>query len=192
MDAFIGEIRPFAFNWAPQDWLLCNGQPVNQNQYMPLYSVIGTIYGSVQTGSFNLPNLMGHALIGSGQSTASGIIYQIPTKEGTEGVTLSQLEMPAHTHTFNGAVGGGTLRKDAPVDNTYYLTNYALKPTATTFTPAQGYVANPPSPPNMPLNLNSISVAGGTNGITASHENRQPFLGIAYYICTVGYYPVKP
>lgn len=193
MDAFVGEIRPFAFNWAPADWLYCNGQSLPAIQYQALYAVIGTLYGSQQTNFFNLPNLMGQAVVSAGQGPGLSN-YQIAASGGDPGVTLNQSQMPYHNHGFSGSIGGGPSRKSVPADNTYYITNFGFHATsaATAFTPANGYVANPPVEPDMTLNPNSISLVGGVNGVTASHENRQPFLAIGYYICTNGYFPSRP
>jgi microcystin-dependent protein len=57
MDAFIGTIMLFAGNFAPLNWLVCNGQilPINQNQ--ALFSILGTTYGGDGVTNFALPNL---------------------------------------------------------------------------------------------------------------------------------------
>jgi microcystin-dependent protein len=59
MDSFIGSLLLVAYNWAPQNWALCNGQllPINQNQ--ALFSLLGTTYGGDGTTNFALPNLTG-------------------------------------------------------------------------------------------------------------------------------------
>lgn len=56
MEAFLGSVVLFAFNYAPQGWLPCDGQllPVDKNQ--ALYSIIGNKYGGDQK-NFALPNL---------------------------------------------------------------------------------------------------------------------------------------
>lgn len=60
MDYLIGEIALFSFNFAPMDWMSCEGQILKIVQYQALYSLIGNTYGgnSVQ-GTFALPNLRG-------------------------------------------------------------------------------------------------------------------------------------
>lgn len=193
-DAFIGEVRPFAFGWVPYNWLLCDGQTYNIYQYQALYAVIGAYYGGDGKTTFAVPNLMGYALMGSGTSIASGKTYQIPTKTGTETVTLNATQMANHTHTFNGATGGAPLRVSAPTDNTFYLTNYGYSTTpGGKISGVKAYVA-PPIAPDTQLHPLSISiVGGGPNGLTVSHENRQPFLTIGYYISAMdGYFPPRP
>ena len=54
---YLGEIRPFAFDFAPRGWAQCNGQllPINQNQ--ALFSILGTTYGGDGVTNFALPDL---------------------------------------------------------------------------------------------------------------------------------------
>ena len=45
MDPFIGEIRAFAFTFAPYGWATCDGQIMNINQSTALFSIIGNVFG---------------------------------------------------------------------------------------------------------------------------------------------------
>jgi len=58
-EAFIGEIRLFAFSFAPQDWLLCQGQLLSVSQNTALFSLLGTTYGGDGISNFKLPDLCG-------------------------------------------------------------------------------------------------------------------------------------
>ena len=195
MDAFIGEIRPFAFGWAPENWLLCNGQSVSVNQYQALYAIISTLYGNKDgAGTFQLPNVQGFALMGSGQSQVSGNTYNIPQTGGVESFTLDYSNMAVHNHTFSGGGGGGTHRVTTPPNNStdYYLTNIAYTPSGGSITGVSGFVPAPLTA-NTYLNPQTISMAGGNptkSYTTDPHENRQPYLAIGYYICTYGEFPV--
>jgi microcystin-dependent protein len=58
MDEYIGTIKYFAFNYAPPEWLPCDGRTLSINGYMALYSLIGTTYGGdVRRGTFALPTI---------------------------------------------------------------------------------------------------------------------------------------
>jgi hypothetical protein len=59
MDTYIGTILLFAFNYAPEGWLPCNGKllPINENQ--ALYALLGPTYGGDGKIMFALPNLTG-------------------------------------------------------------------------------------------------------------------------------------
>jgi microcystin-dependent protein len=57
MQSIIGSVEPFAFNFVPDGWLLCNGQTVSIMQYTQLFSLIFTTYGGDGERTFGLPNL---------------------------------------------------------------------------------------------------------------------------------------
>ena len=66
MEAYIGEIRLFAFNFAPKGWAACQGQllPIRQNQ--ALFALLGTTYGGDGRETFGLPNLQGAVPLAQG------------------------------------------------------------------------------------------------------------------------------
>lgn len=98
-DCFLGEIRIFAGDYAPEGWLLCQGQSLSVSEYQALYSVIGNTYGG-DSVKFNLPNLMGRVPIGQG--TGTGLTARtLGQSDGFATVTLTDATMPSHNHTFN-------------------------------------------------------------------------------------------
>ena len=44
-EPFLGEIRMFGFDFAPEGWALCNGQVLPISQNTALFSLLGTVYG---------------------------------------------------------------------------------------------------------------------------------------------------
>ncbi len=56
-DAMLGEIKLFAGNFAPVDWMFCEGQTLQIAQYQALYAVIGMQYGGNGQVTFALPDL---------------------------------------------------------------------------------------------------------------------------------------
>ena len=56
-DPFVGEIRLFAFNFAPSGWLACAGQILPISQNVVLYSILGITYGGNGQTTFALPDL---------------------------------------------------------------------------------------------------------------------------------------
>ncbi len=71
-EAFIGEIRMFAGNYAPRGWEFCHGQtlPINRNQ--ALFAIIGTTYGGDGRSNFALPDLRGRFPMGFGDKIVIG------------------------------------------------------------------------------------------------------------------------
>ena len=54
----LGEIRWFAFNFAPRGWRLCDGQLLPINGNAALFSLLGTTYGGDGQTTFAVPDLL--------------------------------------------------------------------------------------------------------------------------------------
>ncbi|WP_407530927.1 phage tail protein [Methylobacterium oryzisoli] len=107
MEPMLGMIYLIPFNFAPRDYLLCQGQVVSKDQYSGLFSLFGTTYGGDGQETFALPNLQGRVPLGSG-TLAGGATYALGAPVGTEAVTLDQATLPAHTHAAAFAPTTGT------------------------------------------------------------------------------------
>ena len=55
-EAYIGEIRLFAGNFAPQNWALCDGRLIAISENDTLFALLGTTYGGDGVTNFALPN----------------------------------------------------------------------------------------------------------------------------------------
>jgi microcystin-dependent protein len=62
-----GELRLFAGDYVPRDWLGCTGQELSIGAYPELAGALGDAYGSKGRDRFRLPDLRGRAVAGSGQ-----------------------------------------------------------------------------------------------------------------------------
>lgn len=119
-DAFVGEIRPVAFNFAPTGWALCNGQLLPISQNTALFSLLGTTYGGDGRSTFALPNLQGRIPVHPGQGV--GLSERFLGEElGVEAVTLLESEIPAHRHSLSASATttdpiAGTL----PADGSFF------------------------------------------------------------------------
>src|SRR5580700_6989581 len=98
-EPFLGEIRMFGFNFAPNGWALCNGQTLAISQYSALFALLGTTYGGNGTTTFQLPNLQGQVPIHQGNG--GGGTYVIGEASGSPNVTLLNNNMPLHNHLVN-------------------------------------------------------------------------------------------
>lgn len=96
-----GAVMPFAMNSAPSGWLAADGTAVSRSTYAALFSAIGTTHGSGDgSTTFNLPDLRGIFVRGSGSQSISGTTYS-----GTF-ADKQQDDFKAHTHsTGQGIVG---------------------------------------------------------------------------------------
>ncbi|WP_451988207.1 phage tail protein [Azospirillum endophyticum] len=93
------------WNWAPNNYQLCQGQTLSIQQYMALYSLMATTFGGNASTQFNLPNLQGRAPIGTGNF--NGTFFTLGAQTGSIGTTLSVANLPPHNHaaTFTPVTG---------------------------------------------------------------------------------------
>ena len=94
-----GAVMAFAMNAAPAGWLAANGAAVSRSTYATLFAAISTTHG-VGDGSttFNLPDLRGIFVRGSGDQTISGTLY-------SKAFALKETDnIKAHQHSFTDAI----------------------------------------------------------------------------------------
>jgi microcystin-dependent protein len=161
---FLGEIRIFAFNFAPRGWALCNGQllPINQNQ--ALFALLGTTYGGNGQTNFALPSLQGRTPIHVSGNSPLG------QSGGTETETLQQAGMPAHSHPVTGS--SNTAGASDPAGAYWAVTA------------GSAYSGSP----NTGMAAGAVSTTGGSQ----PHNNLAPFLVLNFCIALTGIFPSRP
>ncbi len=169
-DAYVGEIRLFAGNFAPKGWAFCNGQLMSITQHTALYSIFGTIYGGDGRTTFALPDLRGRAPMHQG--AGPGLTPRtIGHAGGTSTVTLLENQIPAHQHI-----------PECQTDEEQ------ADPTGAIWADRQSgrfsSVYNSSSP-NTPMNPQAIQPAGGSQ----PHNNMQPYLGLNFIVALQGIFP---
>ena len=161
-EPFLSEIRVMSFNFPPKGWALCNGQflPINQNQ--ALFALLGTTYGGNGQTNFALPNLQGQVPIHAGNGHTLG------ERAGASSVTLTQTQMPMHTHLPNATTANGTV---GTAQNNVYAR--AL---------SNAYAS--------PADLVAMSPDTVTNvGGSQPHNNMMPYLVLNFCIALQGIFP---
>lgn len=98
-EIYIGEIIQFAGNFAPRGFAFANGQllPIQFNQ--ALFALFGTQFGGDGRTTFALPDLRGRVVVGSGGG------FLVGDRFGDQAFTLTEANLPEHTHSFT--VKGG-------------------------------------------------------------------------------------
>ena len=166
-EPFIGEIRPFGFNFAPRGWAKCEGQLLPIAENTALFSLFGTTYGGDGRSTFGLPDLRGRDAMSMGNGP--GLTdRRIGEKFGTETVTLTANEVPAHNHSMHAASEGADQSKPGGNEiagGTFY------------HAPATDAIMSP----------SSIGNTGGGQG----HNNMQPSLIVNYCVALTGTYPSR-
>lgn len=166
---FIGEVRLFGGNFAPLGWALCQGQLMAISQNDALFALIGTTYGGDGQTTFALPNLAGRIPLHQGQGP--GLAPRTMGEQaGTETVTLSASQIPAHTHALigNSAAAAGT----SPAGALLAATSVASYDTGAAATP---------------MAAGAVGIAGGSQ----PHENMAPTLALNYIIALEGIFPSR-
>jgi microcystin-dependent protein len=162
---YVGEIRMFAGNFAPADWMFCEGQllPIAENE--TLFQLIGTTYGGDGESTFALPDLRGRLPLHQGNG------FILAETAGAEEITLTVQQIPAHTHPVLGTVALATTND--PTNNTF------AQSTGSTIFP---YGTDQPPTTLQPSTISSV---GGSQ----PHTNFQPYLCVDFIISLFGIFP---
>ncbi|CCG40578.1 phage tail protein [Magnetospirillum molischianum] len=171
---YVGEIRLFAFDqYAPANFLPCDGRTLKVADYPALFSLIGTLYGGDGTTDFKIPDLRGRSPVHYGQLTG-GSNYLLAQAAGAEQVQLTSEMVPPHNHIVSVTKAAATTMvpaaNNAPGDvgsNFYYCNEDqagALFKTAG----------------------DTVTVSGGGD---QKHLNIQTSLILSYAIAVNGLYP---
>lgn len=170
-DQFVGEIRMFAGNFAPQGWALCNGQVLPIAQNTALFSLLGTMYGGNGMTNFALPDLRGRTPVSFGMGT--GLTYKdIGEKGGSETINLTGSELPAHSHMVRAVTSNAN--QSSPTGNFPATTKLLDKEYSD-------------SVPNTTYNNTMLNSAGGSQPI----NNLQPYVTVNFIIALQGIFPPR-
>ncbi|HEX9160075.1 MAG TPA: tail fiber protein [Thermoanaerobaculia bacterium] len=159
---FIGEIRMFGGNFAPVGWAFCDGSliPISEND--TLFNLIGTTYGGDGQQTFALPDLRSRIPIHVGPGFALG------QQGGTETVTLTANQIPAHNHVPQ-AHSTNTPSQSSPGGAVWSASSLNQ------FTPT----------PNANLAADALGTAGGSQ----PHDNMAPFVAVSFILSLFGIFP---
>lgn len=171
---YYSEIYMGGMNFAPRGYALCNGQILPISSNTALFSLLGTTYGGNGQTTFALPDLRGRVPMHWGQGPGLSQRY-IGETGGSENVTLTNLQLPAHVHglvvnndTTGMVASGGNAFLNSKTESGEPVVASALSSPAT-------------------LNSGSITPSGGNQ----PHPNVQPFLCVSFYIALEGLYPSR-
>ncbi|GAB5522748.1 MAG: tail fiber protein [Roseivirga sp.] len=170
MVPFIAQIQPFAFNFAPRGWTLCNGQLLPIAQYTAIFSLVGTTFGGDGRTTFGVPDLRGRSMVGVG--TGPGLETRTwGMRGGHNTVTLLTQNLPSHTHQMYAAAVPGDERLPTGFSQAGNLS-------------VEMYSG---STANSPMSTSSIGHTG--NNIAFDIDN--PFLGLYIGFAMEGVYPSR-
>lgn len=197
-----GLIEPFAGSTVPAGFLLCDGTAVSRTVYATLYAVIGDTFGDGDgETTFNLPDLSGRVPLGVSQAHALG------STGGSETVTLTESELPAHVHEVPQHGHADTIGATTPAFS-HTITQPAFKynkpstaagntdgghtaiynsTTTATATRSTNVAVAAHSAGNCTMDgtiTNKVAFDTESVGGGLPHNNMQPYLSIMFVICT--------
>ncbi|WP_413207098.1 phage tail protein [Rhodospirillum sp. A1_3_36] len=175
MEPFLGQISIFPWAYAPPGWALCDGTMLPITDNAALYSLIGTYFGGDGVTSFALPDLRGRVPICAVYDPQGG--GNMAEKGGEEIVTLSDYQMPPHTHEIRVTSDPGT----AVTGGDAYFAALSH---------AGNVLYRQPTPPANHVSMNEMVVQATGGGLP--HTNIQPSLVLNFCIATKGMYPQRP
>ena len=161
---YIGEIRLGGWNFAPVGWAMCNGQLISIDQNVPLFQLITTTYGGDGVTNFALPDLRGRLPVHQATGFAMG------QAAGSETVTLTTGQVPAHPHSFMCSTDGATQRD----------------PTGNVPAAVGGGSAYLQAAATAAMAVGSIPPSGGSG---QPHPNIQPYQCVTFIISLYGIFP---
>lgn len=174
----------------PNGWLMCNGQAVSRTTYADLFALLGTTYGAGDgSTTFNVPDLRGRMIIAqdnlggtSANRVAASAADQTGGTGGSENVTLSTAQMPAHTHgdgSLAAASGGAHTHGFNP--NTYPTQSGQPNRGMT----VQDAAASSPTQyvtDSGGAHTHDVTGSTGSAGSGSSHSNMPPWMAMQFLI----------
>jgi microcystin-dependent protein len=168
-EPILGQVTLFATNWCPRNWQSANGALISVSQNSALFSLYGTTYGGNGTTTFAIPNLQDRAPISWSGNHPTG------TATGSSSVTLTQAQMPSHTHAVLGSSGSTS-------------TNDPTGASLGTFPAGQAIYSPNTATPDVPMHANIVGPAGGSQPFSI----QSPVLAMNWCVAMVGIYPSRP
>lgn len=180
MESFLSVITPFAANFAPKGWALCNGQLLAIAQNQALFALLGTTFGGNGTTNFALPNLQGRVGIGEGHGPGLST-YSLGQAGGSTTTTLLQNNLPNHMHpagTVSASLDCDGSAASEQLPDGFYIAGVN-----------NAYSANPVN--GIALQTPTYSVVVGNSGNNQPISIMPPYTVINFIIALVGIFPSR-
>jgi microcystin-dependent protein len=154
----------FGGNFAPAGWAFCNGAllPISENDV--LFNLIGTTYGGDGQETFALPNLQSRVPVHQGSGFALG------QTGGSESVTLTTNQIPAHSHVPQANNTAGN--QQSPQNSVWSAAAQSIN----------NYINAAPS-------VAMATGALGPSGGSQPHDNMVPYLCVNFILSLFGIFP---
>lgn len=169
-EPFVGEIRMFGIDFAPQGWAQCNGQLLPIDQNAALFSLLGTTHGGDGRITFAVPDMQSRVPVCQGQGPGLSSFAE-GQAGGSETVTLTATQMPGHTHRVTAS------SRAADSD----------QPEGRPLARSASHIYTPKSGTSTVMNADMVGDTGGSQ----PHDNIQPYLAVNFCIALTGIFPSR-
>ncbi|GAD24728.1 microcystin-dependent protein [Acidovorax sp. MR-S7] len=160
-EPFVSEMRAFAFNYCPKNWVPAAGQTLAIAPNQALYALMGINYGGNGTTNVQLPDMRGRAPLGQNPTHPRG------QQGGQETTTLIAAQMPPHAHTLTATTVPASRSAPAAGDLLAQAQNAGL------------YVEGPAN----------TALAMAPSGSNQEVPTRDPYLAVTWCVALQGSFP---
>lgn len=195
MEVFISTIMVWAPDFAPNNWIFCQGQIMQIAQNPSLFSLLQTTYGGDGITTFGLPNFASRVLIGVGQGPGLDS-YKLAETGGVQSVTLTTDALPAHIHGATGLTSAQLVATSTASTTQTAATDSSILGAPNfddsgsggtvpvrTFAPA---TATPTVPFKLDVAGSTASAGGGK-----AFDARMPYIAMNWIMALQGVYPSR-
>lgn len=183
-DLWLGQIVIGGWNFCPRTTIPADGQLLAISSNQALFALYGTMYGGDGRTSFGIPDLRGRIAMHHGQGPGLAPVQQ-GEKGGRNEVTLSQLNLPSHSHTITNDVT--TSAKVGPGAPGTFAAGAHIAAGASAFA-STGNPNQELNPATVDVTVNSTAGnTGGSQGFSIAN----PFLGLQFCVVTQGIFPSR-
>lgn len=182
MDNYIGEIRIFAGDYAPEGWAICDGALLPVAEHEALFALIGYSWGGADL-SFALPDFRGRLPVGQGAGPGLGAKH-VGQRDGSEEIKLEPAHLPSHTHPLYATAAEATTEMPGP---DVVLAKPGLRAATSSSPSGLAYVTQTAGTVLVQLNEASLSEEGGS----VVHDNLMPALAVNFIVALKGEFPVQ-
>ena len=191
----VGMVSPFGGATAPDGWLLCNGAAISRSGvYTALFGICSTTYGPGDgSTTFNVPNLLGRAIVGAGAAGAQNGVSGSGILTGGTAVTARALgayfgdfNTELHTHAINAWAttdnAGGHSHSVGHTDQVYQGTGPGVWPPGNNGVNGYGAGNQGHSVSTNGAHNHTIPATTSVAFGTGLQQNNQPSLALTYII----------
>ena len=190
-ERYIGEIFLVGFNFCPRGSAQADGQLLAIVDNQALFSLYGTTYGGDGRTTFALPDLRGRVPLHAG--TGPGLsAYTIGDSGGAETQSLSENQLPAHSHDATTQLESITASLQAAED----VPN-SSSPEGAVLAEAQIYTNQDEATLSSSLKAGSVTIEGtATTTVEEAGAGQpvsvmQPYLTLHYCVALTGVFPSR-